>query len=67
MLNKDTMIIDLLQMGDVDKIAEVLYGYGMHCLGCALSRGESIGQPAMAHGVDVDEMIAKLNEVIENK
>ena len=65
MINKDTMIVDLLQMGDVDKIAEVLYGFGMHCLGCALSRGESIGQAAMAHGVDVDEMIAKLNEVIE--
>jgi hybrid cluster-associated redox disulfide protein len=64
MLNKDTVIIDLLQMGDVDKIADVLYGFGMHCLGCALSRGETIGQAALAHGVDVDEMIAKLNEVI---
>ena len=66
MLNKDTVIIDLLQMGDVDKIADVLYGFGMHCLGCALSRGETIGQAALAHGVDVDEMIAKLNEVINN-
>ena len=64
MLNKDTVIIDLLQMGDVDKIADVLYGFGMHCLGCALSRGETIGHAALAHGVDVDEMIAKLNEVI---
>ena len=64
MLNKDTVIIDLLQMGDVDKIADILYGFGMHCLGCALSRGETIGQAALAHGVDVDEMIAKLNEVI---
>ena len=64
MLNKDTVIIDLLQMGDVDKIADVLYGFGMHCLGCALSRGETIGQAALAHDVDVDEMIAKLNEVI---
>ena len=62
-LNKDTLILEALQYGDADKIAEVLREFGMHCLGCALSRGETLGQAAMAHGVDVDEIIARIEEV----
>ncbi|MCI5790337.1 MAG: DUF1858 domain-containing protein [Clostridiales bacterium] len=43
-------------------MAEVLGNFGMHCLGCALSHGETIEQAAIAHGYDPDEMLKALNE-----
>ena len=36
--------------------------YGMGCLGCAAARFENIEQGAMAHGIDVDALIADLNK-----
>lgn len=42
--------------------AEVLFAMGMHCLGCAMSRGETVEQAAMVHGVDPDELVEKLNQ-----
>lgn len=64
-LTKDTLLIDAFRMGDAEKMAEVLYGFGMHCLGCALSRNETIGQAAEAHGVDADEMLEALKEALQ--
>ena len=58
----DMLIAELLNYGDTEKIANVLFSFGMHCLGCALAHGETIAQAAEAHGADLDEMIAKLNE-----
>lgn len=64
-ITKDMLLIDAFQMGDTEKMAEVLQGFGMHCLGCALSHGETIEQAAMTHGIDVNEMLDALNKVIE--
>lgn len=58
-ITKDTTIGEILRQ-DADK-AEVFLSYGMHCLGCPVSQGESIEQASAAHGVDVNELIAKLN------
>lgn len=60
-ITKEMLIADVIKHGNQDAIVEVLYGYGMHCLGCALARGETIEEAAMAHGVDVNEMIEALN------
>lgn len=61
-ITKDMLIADALQQGNQDAIAETLFNFGMHCFGCALSRGETVEQAAMAHGVDVDDMVKALNE-----
>ena len=34
---------------------------GMHCLGCPSARNESVAQACMVHGVNADELIAKIN------
>ena len=34
----------------------------LHCLGCALAHGETVGEAAEVHNVDVNELIARLNE-----
>lgn len=57
-ITKDMTIMDLLQYGQ--EVGDVLMSIGMHCLGCAAARGETIEQAAAVHGVDSDELVAKL-------
>ena len=64
MISKDMLVIDILQQGDPDKLAEVLMESGMHCLHCALAHQETLEQATATHGIDVDELVAKLNAVI---
>ncbi len=64
MITKDMLIIDVLKQGDADKLAGVLQDSGMHCLHCMLAHGETIEQAAAVHGLDADELVAKLNAVI---
>ena len=62
-ITKDTMIGELLRDQEhIDSIAEVLFGIGMHCLGCAIAHGETVGEAAEVHNVDVNDLIARLNE-----
>ena len=39
-------------------------GIGMHCLGCPASRGETVEQACMVHGVDVDDLLQQVNAMI---
>ena len=64
-ITKDMKIVEALSLGDTEKMANVLYSFGMHCLHCALAHGETLEEAAMTHGVNVDEMVAKLNEIAE--
>jgi len=48
-------------------VEEVLYDYGLHCVGCALNAFDSIEAGAKVHGLEdaeIDEMIDRINEVI---
>lgn len=64
MITKDMLIIDALQQGDPDKLANVLQESGMHCLHCMLAHGETIEEAAAVHGIDVDELVKKLNAAL---
>lgn len=59
-ITKETTIGDVLDM-DMGT-AEFFMEIGMHCLGCPASRGESIEEACMVHGIDSDDLVAKLNE-----
>lgn len=65
MISKDMLVIDILNQGDPDKLAEVLMESGMHCLHCTLAHGETLEQAAAVHGIDADELVKKLNAVID--
>lgn len=44
---------------------EVLFRYGMHCIGCHISAYETIEQGALAHGMskeEVKKMIEEMNK-----
>lgn len=61
-ITKDTIIGDILDIAP--ETAPVFMSIGMHCLGCPASRGETVEQACMVHDVDVDELLAKVNEMI---
>jgi len=61
-ITKDTIIGDILDIAP--ETAPVFLSIGMHCLGCPSSRGETVEQACMVHGVNVDELLAKINAMI---
>ena len=64
-INKNTAIGDIL---DFDRGTSVFFlQMGMHCLGCPASRGETIEEACMVHGVDADELVKKINEYLASK
>lgn len=64
-ITKDTIIADVLRLdpGTAPFFLEI----GMHCLGCPSASGESVEAACMVHGVDADELIAKINAYLESK
>ncbi len=61
-ITKDTIIGDILTI--TPQTAPLFMNIGMHCLGCPASRGETVEQACMVHGVEVDDLLAKVNEMI---
>ena len=61
-VTKDTIIMDVLRMDE--GTAKFFFEIGMHCLGCPSSSGESIEEACMVHGVDVDELVNKINDYL---
>ena len=59
MIEKTTKIGDLLEQFP-DK-ADLLLEAGMHCLGCPASQAETLEEACMVHGIDVDELVERLN------
>ncbi len=64
-ITKDTLIGDILDMDRTT--APFFMEMGMHCLGCPASRGESLEQACMVHGVSADELVEKLNAHLASK
>jgi len=63
-ITKDTIIADILQLAP--NAVPIFQAQGMHCLGCGRARSETLGQACAGHGVDIDEMLTKLNALVEN-
>jgi len=60
MITKEMLIFDALQKAP--GCQEVFLEFGMHCLGCAMAKSETIEQAAAAHGVDAEVLLKKLND-----
>lgn len=63
-ITKDMIIADILKvnMGCVP----ILLNEGMHCIGCPASQGETLEEACMVHGIDVNELVTKLNDFVES-
>ena len=64
-VTKDTIILDVLKMdaGTAPFFLEI----GMHCLGCPSASGETVEEACAVHGVDVDELVEKINDYLADK
>jgi len=58
-INKDTIIADILEYAP--QTAPLFVSIGMHCLGCAMSSGETLAEACEVHGVNADEFLEQLN------
>ena len=63
--NENKITADMI-MGDIlrahEGAAQILMEAGMHCLGCPSSQMESLGDACAVHGLDVEELLTKLNK-----
>lgn len=59
-IEKDTLIGDVIELNP--NAPEILFSYGMHCLGCIIASGETVEQAAEVHGIDVDQLLEDLNK-----
>jgi len=61
-ITKDMIISDILRLDE--RAIPILMDAGMHCIGCPSARGESLEEAAMVHGLDADEIVDVLNELL---
>ena len=64
-VTKDMIIEDIINMDQ--NLIPILMQSGMHCVGCPASRGQSLAEACFVHGLDPDDVEAKLNEYLEQK
>jgi len=57
-ITADSTIYDLLK--EKPESTEVLFKFGMGCVGCAIARGETIREAAQAHGIPLGELLSAL-------
>ena len=62
-IEKNTIIGSVLDIAP--KAAPLFLAIGMHCLGCPSSRGETVEEACMVHGIDCDSFLTQLNKFIE--
>ncbi len=61
-ISKDMAIGQVVE--EHPETVSVFMKHGLGCVGCAVARFENIGQGAKAHGIDVDALLADLNETL---
>ena len=57
-ITKDMTLGEILNVNP--DVVPVLLDAGMHCLGCPASQAESLEEAAMVHGIDIDELMQKI-------
>lgn len=64
-ITAETIIGDII---DCDPgCTQVFSSYGMQCVDCPASRGESVEEACQVHGVNLPELLAKLNARLQSK
>ena len=57
-ITKDMTIGEMLRINP--NVAPILMEAGMHCLGCPSAQGETLEEAAIVHGMDFDDLMAKI-------
>ena len=59
-ITKDMTIGEILELKG-ETVAPILLDMGMHCLGCPSAQMETLEEACGVHGVDVEEILTKMN------
>ncbi len=62
-VTKEMSIIEIVQKHP--EALPVFAKYGLGCIGCAAARFENLEAGAKVHGVDPEQMVAEINELIQ--
>jgi len=69
-VTEDNKITKDMTFGEVLKkypeTVKTFFEYGMHCFGCHIAVSETIEQGALAHGVDVGQLMQDLNKTVSS-
>ena len=57
-ITKEMTIGEILRTNP--NVAPILMEAGMHCLGCPSAPAESLEEAAMVHGMDINDLMAKI-------
>lgn len=60
MITKDMTIKEILDQKP--EAAQILMGFGMGCLGCPSASMEKLEQACEIHGLELNEVLEKLNQ-----
>jgi hybrid cluster-associated redox disulfide protein len=63
-VNKDMTFHEVLSLSP--EVAKVLGGFNLGCVGCMGAQHETLEQGAMAHGLDVNELLVALNAIFQD-
>lgn len=64
-ITKDMPIMEIVEKHP--ETIEVFMKKGLHCIGCAAARFETLEEGAVAHGIDADELVEALNKAAKKK
>lgn len=67
-ITKKININELIQK--LPEAAEILTGYGLHCVGCHFSSFDTLEDASVIHGIDeeeIDMMVRDVNKILETK
>ncbi|HBT46358.1 MAG TPA: disulfide oxidoreductase [Peptococcaceae bacterium] len=64
-ITKDLSIMEVLQA--YPEVRSVFARHGMGCLTCMGAMAETIESGARIHGIDLEELLADLNEAVKNR
>ena len=64
MVTKEMSIREVLSLDP--GTARLFMEFGMHCLGCPHSQGESIEEACMVHGTDADQLVEEINNYFQS-
>ena len=64
-ITKNTKLGEILE--NYENAEQVLMGFGMHCFSCPISQMESVEEASAVHDLDLDFVLAKMNEKLKPK
>ncbi len=67
-ITRQTIIADAVKINPM--APQIMFSYGLHCIGCHVSLWETIEQGCMGHGMDskqIDKMVEELNGLEKKK